>query len=135
MIQGNDDYSNLGNIVISNDLFSTFTGTLRYHYTIDNTTRFTAENADKLYVTPDSSINRRVTFVRDVGTPHIIDLDLFSSLVGPTTRNTSLITNVGIYATDGTRVKFLFSINDYAPLTTDIEELSNIRVYINNWKI
>jgi hypothetical protein len=135
MIQGNDDYSNLGNIVISNDLFSTFTGTLRYHYTIDNSTRFTAENADKLYVTPSSSINRRVTFVRDVGTPHIIDLDLFSSLVGPTTRNTSLITNVGIYATDGTRVKFLFAINDYAPLTTDIEELSNIRVFINNWKI
>jgi hypothetical protein len=60
---------------------------------------------------------------------------LFSSLVGPTTRNTSLITNVGIYATDGTRVKFLFAINDYAPLTTDIEELSNIRVFINNWKI
>jgi hypothetical protein len=135
MIQGNDDYSNLGNIVISNDLFSTFTGTLRYHYTINNSTRFTAENADKLYVTPSSSINRRVTFVRDVGTPHIIDLDLFSSLVGPTTRNTSLITNVGIYATDGTTVKFLFAINDYAPLTTDIEELSNIRVYINNWKI
>jgi hypothetical protein len=135
MIQGNDDYSNLGNIVISNDLFSTFTGTLRYHYTINNSTRFTAENADKLYVTPSSSINRRVTFVRDVGTPHIIDLDLFSSLVGPTTRNTSLITNVGIYATDGTRVKFLFAINDYAPLTTDIEELSNIRVFINNWKI
>jgi hypothetical protein len=135
MIQGNDDYSNLGNIVISNDLFSTFTGTLRYHYVINNSTRFTAENADKLYVTPSSSINRRVTFVRDVGTPHIIDLDLFSSLVGPTTRNTSLITNVGIYATDGTRVKFLFAINDYAPLTTDIEELSNIRVFINNWKI
>jgi hypothetical protein len=135
MIQGNDDYSNLGNIVISNDLFSTFTGTLRYHYTINNSTRFTAENADKLYVTPSSSINRRVTFVRNSGTPHIIDLDLFSSLVGPTTRNTSLITNVGIYATDGTRVKFLFAINDYAPLTTDIEELSNIRVFINNWKI
>jgi hypothetical protein len=133
MIQGNDDYSNLGNIVISNDLFSTFTGTLRYHYTINNSTRFTAENADNLYVTPSSSINRRVTFVRNSGTPHIIDLDLFSFLVGPTTRNTSLITNIGIYATDGTTVKFLFAINDY--VEGGGNDKSNIRVFINNWKI
>jgi hypothetical protein len=48
MIQGNDDYNQLGNIVIGNDLFSTFEGDIRYHYVINNGTRFTAENAIKL---------------------------------------------------------------------------------------
>ena len=139
MIQGNDDYSQNGNIIIGNDLFTTFTGTLRYHYVINNTTRFTAENANKLYTNnpPPSSINRRVTFVRDlVNTPHIIDLDLFSSSAGSGLRNTNLITNVGIYATDGTTVKFLFAINDYVEDTAPGgNDKSNIRVFINNWKI
>jgi hypothetical protein len=137
MIQGNDDYNQLGNIVISNDLFSTFTGTLRYHYRIDNTTRFTAENADKLYGTAPTSTARRVIFTRDSGTPHIVDLDLFTTYTSPTTniRNFSNITNIGIYATDGTTVKFLFAINDYSPLTGGINDNSNIRVFINNWKI
>jgi hypothetical protein len=134
MIQGNDDYSNLGNIVIGNDLFSTFTGTIRYHYVINNTTRFTAENANKLYTdnSPSSSTNRRVIFVRDSGTPHILDLDLFTTYISPSTntRNLVNIVNVGIYATDGTTVKFLFGINDYT-LTDD----NDIRVFINNWKI
>jgi hypothetical protein len=131
MIQGNDDYSPNGNIVISNDLFSTFTGTLRYHYVINNSTRFTAENANKLYVKPFLTVSRRVIFTRDVGTPHILDLDLYSSYIG--TRNSSLITNIGIYATDGTNVKFLFAVNDY--VESGINDKSNIRVYINNWKI
>jgi hypothetical protein len=132
MIQGNDDYSNLGNIVIGNDLFSTFTGTIRYHYTINNTTRFTAENANKQYV-PPLSTTRRVTFDRNSGTPHIIDLDLFQTFGGA--RNAVPITNIGIYATDGTTVKFLFAINDYSPLVGGINDISNIRVFINNWKI
>jgi hypothetical protein len=131
MIQGNDDYNQLGNIVIGNDLFSTFTGTLRYHYTINNSTRFTAENANKLYSEPFFTVSNRVIFTRDVGTPHILDLDLYSSYIG--TRNSSLITNIGIYATDGTTVKFLFAINDY--VASGINDISNIRVYINNWKI
>jgi hypothetical protein len=135
MIQGNDDYNQLGNIVISNDLFSTFTGTLRYHYRIDNTTRFTAENADKLYGTAPTSTARRVIFTRDSGTPHIVDLDLFTTYTSPTTniRNFSNITNIGIYATDGTTVKFLFAINDYVEGSGN--DKSNIRVFINNWKI
>jgi hypothetical protein len=134
MIQGNDDYSNLGNIVIGNDLFSTFTGTIRYHYTINNTTRFTSENANKQYV-PPLSTTRRVTFDRNSGTPHIIDLDLFQTFGGA--RNAVPITNIGIYATDGTTVKFLFAINDYVEnLTiTPNNDKSNIRVFINNWKI
>ena len=131
MIQGNDDYSANGNIVIGNDLFSTFTGTLRYHYVINNSTRFTAENANKLYVEPFFTVGNRVIFTRDVGTPHILDLDLYSSYIG--TRNSSLITNIGIYATDGTTVKFLFAINDY--VEGGGNDKSNIRVYINNWKI
>jgi hypothetical protein len=131
MIQGNDDYSANGNIVIGNDLFSTFTGTLRYHYTINNSTRFTAENANKLYSEPFFTVSNRVIFTRDVGTPHILDLDLYSSYIG--TRNSSLITNIGIYATDGTTVKFLFAINDYVEGSGN--DKSNIRVFINNWKI
>jgi hypothetical protein len=133
MIQGNDDYTSIGNIVIGNELFSTFTGTLRYHYVINNSTRFTAENAIKLYGTAPASNVRRVIFVRDVGTPHILDLDLFSSYTSSVsnTRNTSNIINVGIYATDGTNVKFLFAVNDYPTSGDD----NDIRVFINNWKI
>jgi hypothetical protein len=135
MLQVNDDYSSLGNVIVGNDLFSTFTGTLRYHYVINNTTRITAENANKLYTDspPSSSTNRRVIFVRDSGTPHIIDLDLFSSYVNSTTnlRNSVDITNIGIYATDGTTVKFLFAINDYPTSGDD----NDIRIFINNWKI
>jgi hypothetical protein len=136
MIQGNDDYSPNGNIVIGNDLFSTFTGTLRYHYVINNTTRITAENANKLYTdnAPSSSTNRRVIFVRDLeDTPHIIDLELYGTYTDPSnkTNNFANINNVGIYATDGTTVKFLFAINDY-PTSGDDHD---IRIFINNWKI
>ena len=141
MIQGNDDYSPNGNIVIGNDLFSTLEGDIRYRYLINNTTRFTAENAEKLYsASIPTNINfNRVIIARDVGTPHIIDLDLFSTLVSPGFRNTSLITNIGIYAFNaGTSdFKFLFAINDYVEnaTTTPANDKSNIRVFINNWKI
>jgi hypothetical protein len=57
-----------------------------------------------------------------------MDLDLYSTFSG--TRNTSAITNVGIYATDGTTVKFLFAINDYTMGDND-----DIAIFINNWKI
>jgi hypothetical protein len=137
MIQGNDDYNQLGNIVIGNDLFSTFDGDIRYRYVINNTTRFTAENAEKLYSASVPPINfNRVTFTRDSGTPHIIDCDLFNTL-STSIRNTSTITNVGIYAFDAgtSNFKFLFAINDYAPVGGGINDNSNIRVFINNWKI
>jgi hypothetical protein len=49
MLQANDDYSNKGNVVVSNDLFSTFTGNLIYRYLIINDKRITAENALSLY--------------------------------------------------------------------------------------
>jgi hypothetical protein len=141
MIQGNDDYSPNGNIVIGNDLFSTLEGDIRYRYLINNTTRFTAENAEKLYsASVPTNINfNRVIIERDVGTPHIIDLDLFSTLVSPGFRNTSLITNIGIYAFNAgtSEFKFLFAINDYVEnaTTTPANDKSNIRVFINNWKI
>ena len=129
MIQGNDDYSQNGNIVIGNDLFSTFTGTLRYHYTINNTTRFTAENANKQYVPPSITTTRRVVINRTTNTQ--LDLDLFQTFGG--SRNAVPITNIGIYATDGTTVKFLFAINDYVAESPNTIE--DIRVFINNWKI
>jgi hypothetical protein len=128
MLQVNDDYSSLGNVIVGNDLFSTFTGTLRYHYLINNSTRITAENANKLYTdnAPSGVNNRRVAITRTSATR--MDLDLYSTFSG--TRNTSAITNVGIYATDGTTVKFLFAINDYTMGDND-----DIAIFINNWKI
>jgi hypothetical protein len=136
MLQVNDDYSSLGNVIVGNDLFSTFTGTLRYHYVINNSTRITAENANKLYTDspPSSSTNRRVGLARPSGTQ--IQMILYSTfdpsaLPFPIlTQNTSSVTNVGIYATDGTTVKFLFAINDYT-----MASVSTFNIYINNWKI
>ena len=132
MIQGNDDYNQLGNIVIGNDLFSTFEGDIRYHYVINNGTRFTAENAIKLQLaTAWSSVNdRRVTITRT--NANQMDLDLFS-VFNTSTLNTSAITNVGFYAvkSGSGEVKFLFAINDYPTASSD----NDIRVYINNWKI
>jgi hypothetical protein len=133
MIQGNDDYSANGNIVISNDLFTTFTGTILYHYTINNTTRFTAENANKLYVAPSDDTDKRVTFTRSGTNDEILDLDIYSTFSG--TPNASLIKNIGIYAKVGSTVKFLFAINDYVEDIVPGNDKSNIRVFINNWKI
>jgi hypothetical protein len=132
MIQGNDDYNQLGNIVIGNDLFSTFEGDIRYHYVINNGTRFTAENAIKLQLANAwSSVNdRRVTITRT--NANQMDLDLFS-VFNTSTLNTSAITNVGFYAvkSGSGEVKFLFAINDYPTESSD----NDITVYINNWKI
>jgi hypothetical protein len=134
MIQGNDDYSANGNVVISNDLFSTFTGDVDYKYVIYNTTRFTAENADSLFFEDFDGNTGLVTLTRSGASDQIIDMDLFvNSLALPLVRNASLIKNVGIYAKVGASVKFLFAINDY--VESGANDKSNIRLYINNWKI
>jgi hypothetical protein len=134
MIQGNDDYNSLGNVIIGNDLFTNFrtaTGTtMRYHYQISNT-RFTAENAIKLFTLP-SSTDRVVGFARD---GHELDLTLYSVLNPSTspptlTQNTTEFDHIGIYAYNGVESKFLFAINDYT-MSSD----SEITIYINNWKI
>jgi hypothetical protein len=134
MIQGNDDYNQLGNVVIGNDLFTNFrttTGTtMRYHYQISNT-RFTAENAIKLFTLPSST--DRVVGLNRVGKQ--IGLTLYSvfnpSTSPPTlTQNTTKFDHVGIYAYNGVESKFLFAINDYS-MSSD----SLITIYINNWKI
>jgi hypothetical protein len=134
MIQGNDDYTSIGNIVIGNDLFTTFTGNITYHYVINNGNRFTAENAEKILGSSglSSEVNRRA--VIDRSTNNQFDLDLFSNF-STSTRNSTAITNVGFYAVDwGTlQTKFLFAINDY--VVSGINDNSNIRVFINNWKI
>jgi hypothetical protein len=133
MIQGNDDYNSLGNVVIGNDLFTNFrttNTTMRYHYQISNT-RFTAENAIKLFTLP-SSTDRVVGFARD---GYELDLTLYSvfnpSTSPPTlTQNTTEFDHIGIYAYNGVESKFLFAINDYT-MSSD----SLITIYINNWKI
>jgi hypothetical protein len=134
MIQGNDDYTSIGNIVIGNDLFTTFTGNITYHYVINNGNRFTAENAEKILGNSglNSEFDRRAVIDRSTNTQ--FDLDLFSNF-STSTRNSTAITNVGFYAIDwGTlQTKFLFAINDY--VVSGINDNSNIRVFINNWKI
>jgi hypothetical protein len=96
-------------------------------------TRFTAENALKLIqdYAPTTLDQNRVSITRDVA--HILDLDLFSNLA-TTTRNNTAFTNIGIFAVIGTNnAKFLFAINDYVEGSGN--DKSNIRVFINNWKI
>jgi hypothetical protein len=141
MIQGNDDYNPLGNIVIGNDLFTTFTGNITYHYVINNGNRFTAENADRILGSSGLSgeNDRRVIINRVVATQML--LKLYSNYSGTPTQNTNAITNVGFYAIDWDRistnfndsVKFLFAINDY--VESGINDKNDIRVFINNWKI
>jgi hypothetical protein len=132
MLQVNDDYNPLGNIVVGGELLTSFPNVLRYHYVLSNT-RFTDENAQKLYddnpLTGNS--NRRVTITRTSATQ--LDLDLFVNILVGGTRNTETIKHIGIYATDGTNVKFLFGINDY--VESGSNDKSNITVFINNWKI
>jgi hypothetical protein len=134
MIQGNDDYNPLGNVVIGNDLFTNFrtaTGTtMRYHYQISNT-RFTAENAIKLFTLPSST--NRVVGLNRVGKQIGLTLySVFDTTTGPPTltQNTTEFDHVGIYAYNGVESKFLFAINDYS-MSSD----SQITLYINNWKI
>jgi hypothetical protein len=103
---------------------------MRYHYQISNT-RFTAENAIKLFTLP-SSTDRVVGFVRD---DHELDLTLYSVLNPSTspptlTQNTTEFNHVGIYAYNGVESKFLFAINDYTMSSNSL-----ITIYINNWKI
>jgi hypothetical protein len=134
MIQGNDDYTSIGNIVIGNDLFTTFTGNITYHYVINNGNRFTAENAEKILGSSglNSEFDRRAVIDRSTNTQ--FDLDLFSNF-STSTRNSTAITNIGFYAVDwGTlKTKFLFAINDY--VESGINDKNDIRVFINNWKI
>ena len=141
MIQANDDYNTLGNIVIGSDLFTTFTGNIRYHYIINNTTRFSAENANRLYNAnaPTGLTNRRVGFSRPSGVDgtqiQMILYNAFDPNASPfpiLTQNTSDISNVGVYAVQGGTgvVKFLFAINDY-----NMTSKSLFNIYINNWKI
>jgi hypothetical protein len=144
MIQGNDDYNPLGNIILGNDLFTTFTDTnIRYFYVLMGgdtgrpNTRFTAENAVKLIqdYAPTTLDKNRVTITRNTAIPYILNFDLFSDLATET-RNNTTFTNIGIFAVIGTNnAKFLFAINDYAPVSGSINDNNNIRVFINNWKI
>jgi hypothetical protein len=100
-------------------------------------TRFTAENALKLIqdYAPTTLDQNRVSITRNTAIPYILNFDLFSDLATETRNNTNF-TNIGIFAVIGTtNAKFLFAINDYAPVSGSINDNNNIRVFINNWKI
>jgi hypothetical protein len=118
MIQANDNYDPKGNVIVSNELFTTFTsGLIRYHYIVSNT-RFTAENADKLWLdNPPASDVNRVLVSRTNNTT--FTLRLFSTLISefpPLNLNTTALQNkhIGFFTVgaDGSR-KFLWGINDY----------------------
>jgi hypothetical protein len=140
MLQGNDDYNALGNVIIGNELFTSYRKTsITYNYVVSNT-RFTAENANRLFTTsspaPSSSV-QRVIITRPNDTT--INLKLFSTLVSivpPISLNGTALQgkHIGIFAvgSDSTR-KFLFAINDYA--ITGTNSNNDITLYINNWKI
>jgi hypothetical protein len=137
MIQGNDDYNALGNVIIGNELFTSYSKNfITYNYVV-STTRFTAENANRLFTiaspAPSSSV-QRVIITRPNDTT--INLKLFSTLVStvpPIQLNGTALQgkHIGIFAIgfDGTR-KFLFAINDYNMVSNN-----DINLYINNWKI
>jgi len=136
MIQANDDYDPKGNVIVSSELFTEFVGEplITYHYVISST-RFTAENADKIFTnnTPSSSTDKRVVIDRASATQ--INLTLFSTLTSvtpPITLNATPFNHIGIYAYDvnANKFKFLFAINDYTMAST-----SAITLYINNWRI
>ena len=135
-VQANDNFDTKGNIVVSNDLFTTFTsGLVRYHYVVSNT-RFTAENENKQWLDspPSNSTDKRVLFNRVSSTAIVTSLlSTLNTTIPPTTLNTVALQNkhIGFYAVgvDGSR-KFLFAINDYNMVSNN-----TITVYINNWKI
>jgi hypothetical protein len=135
MIQANDNYDPKGNVIVSNELFTTFTsGLIRYHYIVSNT-RFTAENADKLWLdNPPASDVNRVLVSRTNNTT--FTLRLFSTLISefpPLNLNTTALQNkhIGFFTVgaDGSR-KFLWGINDYTMASNN-----EIVLYINNWRI
>lgn len=134
MLQGNDSYSNNGNIVIGENIFNTFPrafgSVARFHY-VFSSTRFTNENAVSIFKAsiPASNVNR-ANLLR--GGTRIIDVDLFSN-IDTNTRNTTAFTNVAIIAYDGVDTQFMFAINDY--VESGSNDKDDIRVFINNWKI
>jgi hypothetical protein len=136
MIQGNDDYDSKGNIVIGNQLFTTFTsGSIRYHYIVSNT-RFTAENENKQWLDNVPSTTTTNRMIPNRVAPVAFVMTLYSTLISttpPVSLNGTALQgkHIGIYAValDGSR-KFLFAINDYNMVSNN-----TITVFINNWKI
>jgi hypothetical protein len=132
MVQANDDYNALGNIVVGNDLFTNFNG--QFHYVINNTTRFTAENASDLWVEPIDQFQNSFIVTRSGTYQQILDFDLYAdSSLFPLGRNEALIKNIGFYVKNGSNIKFLFAINDY--VESGSNDKDDIRIFINNWKI
>jgi hypothetical protein len=132
MVQANDDYNALGNILIGNDLFTNFNGA--FHYVINNTTRFTAENASDLWEEPIDQFQNSFIVLRSGTYQEILDLDLYAdSSLFPLGRNEALIKNIGFYVKNGSNIKFLFAINDY--VESGSNDRDDIRIFINNWKI
>jgi hypothetical protein len=133
MIQGNDNYNALGNVLLGNELFASFEDVREYHFVISNT-RFTVENHDNFWPDYEPTENR-VIITRTNDTE--FRLRLYSSyfINAPFTQTLNSVDlqnkHIGVYAVNGANDhKFLFAINDY-----NMESDNDINLYINNWKI
>jgi hypothetical protein len=136
MIQGNDDYNSLGNVIIGNELFTSYSkNSIVYNYVV-STTRFTAENANRLFTASSpapSTTVQKVIITRPNDTT--INLKLYASAESPPPAglNTTALQgkHIGIFAVGSDSIrKFLFAINDYNMVSNN-----DINLYINNWKI
>lgn len=131
-VQANDTYLPTNGVVVGERLFTDFHKigtTVRYHYLI-TTTKLSSENAERLFLNNlPSNANDRYVGINRVNQRRI-DLTLYSTYSGTLNATALQGKNVGIYAYDGTDVKFLFGINNY-----DKTSNSAISVYLNNYKI
>ena len=131
-VQANDTYLPTNGIVVGERLFSDFHKlgtTMRYHYLI-TTTKLSSENAERLFLNSlPTNANDRYVAINRVNQRQI-NLTLYSTFSGTLNTTALLNKNVGVYAYDGTDVKFLFGINNY-----DKTSNNAISVYLNNYKI
>ena len=131
-VQANDTFLPTNGIVVGERLFTDFHKvgtTMRYHYLI-TTTKLSSENAERLFLNSlPSNANDRYVGINRVNQRRI-DLTLYSTYSGTLNATALQGKNVGIYAYDGTDVKFLFGINNY-----DKTSNNAISVYLNNYKI
>jgi len=142
MLQGNDNYSNQGNVVFGDNFFqvfpfrqlSQFVGGFRLHYVVSNTLRFTNENAIKLFKdTLPSSTTRIAEITRLNAFPRNVFVSLYPTLGA--SKNTTSFKNIAFIATDVDNIEmnFLFAINDYNAVSPNT--FGDIKLFINNWKI
>jgi hypothetical protein len=142
MLQGNDSFSNQGNVVFSESFFEVFpfrklsqvVGGFRIHYVVSDSIRFTNENAMRIFKnTLPSSTTRIAEITRSNTFPRNVFISLYPTVGG--SKNTTSFKNIAFIATDVDNIEmnFLFAINDYNAISPNT--FGDIKLFINNWKI